>query len=425
MQPPWVLIVTPSMDGAAGRWAEMIQGALARKGCNVRIASGDHRGSGFADHKVIQPACCPWFFRVCFALEGFLHRQFRDFPFHLLVWIGSARDFPSSFQKQHPSLPIFTVELSRDGAGHLQPLSRTTPKKLPHGGRKVFDDDIAGRELARQFAGENPWNKEELAALLLGSTGPRSRQPAHDFPEGARTGSKGICLDLCFGGEDNLCHWISYSLASILEARLSGHTVAEILLPAAPNEFQLSSLAWLEIKPQQIRFSRHPGQKWVKIWPQSREITGELRRIFLRNASREHSAPFLYLSRSDASYRRVRNEAAMVRLIARHGFVRKVAGDLPLANQVAMFRDARRILTPHGAALKLLFCCSPGTELIELMPGHEERNHFQELAREYAVAHERLACPWSGRQTSRRREADLVVPLDCLARFLESKDRSP
>lgn len=69
------LIISPSASGPLGGLSQFLQGALTRRAWNVRVAAGDHQGSGFADHKVIRPRWVPWFFRCRFHLKRFLEKQ--------------------------------------------------------------------------------------------------------------------------------------------------------------------------------------------------------------------------------------------------------------------------------------------------------------------------------------------------------------
>lgn len=59
----------------------------------------------------------------------------------------------------------------------------------------------------------------------------------------------------------------------------------------------------------------------------------------------------VYVSRADATTRRVDNERAVMRTLSARGFERVVLGDLAFAEQVALFRGADVVVAPHGAGL--------------------------------------------------------------------------
>lgn len=76
--------------------------------------------------------------------------------------------------------------------------------------------------------------------------------------------------------------------------------------------------------------------------------------------------PALYVCRDDVSNRPLRNEAAVTRLCVDRGFHVVRPETLRMADQVALFAGARRIVAPHGAGLANLLFCRPGAKLLEL-----------------------------------------------------------
>lgn len=75
----------------------------------------------------------------------------------------------------------------------------------------------------------------------------------------------------------------------------------------------------------------------------------------------------LYLGRSRANRRRVLNERALMAALHTRGFecIDDLA-TLSFEEQCLHLAQADVIVAPHGAALSLLFCCHPGTKLLEL-----------------------------------------------------------
>jgi len=74
----------------------------------------------------------------------------------------------------------------------------------------------------------------------------------------------------------------------------------------------------------------------------------------------------LFVSRSDARWRKVVNEAEIMPVLERFGFQRILPGKLSLAEQATLFRDAEVVLGPHGAGLTNVAFMGPDTLLIEL-----------------------------------------------------------
>ena len=93
-----------------------------------------------------------------------------------------------------------------------------------------------------------------------------------------------------------------------------------------------------------------------------------LRGAFLPAAIREKatdSVTRLYVSRDDAQWRRVTNEAEVLQILEPLGFRRITLGQSSFLEQVRLFHDAKVVVAPHGAALSNLVFCQPQTKVIE------------------------------------------------------------
>jgi hypothetical protein len=77
-----------------------------------------------------------------------------------------------------------------------------------------------------------------------------------------------------------------------------------------------------------------------------------------------------YISRSTAGNRRISNEAAVIEairdLLPNCEVVR--LEEMSFADQVALFRDASILISPHGGGLTNLVFCRPGTAIVEVLP---------------------------------------------------------
>ncbi len=76
----------------------------------------------------------------------------------------------------------------------------------------------------------------------------------------------------------------------------------------------------------------------------------------------------LYISRRDASRRRIVNEEELVGFLESRGFSVVVPGELSFSEQVRVFSQAEIICGPHGAGLANIVFARPGATLIELFP---------------------------------------------------------
>ena len=100
----------------------------------------------------------------------------------------------------------------------------------------------------------------------------------------------------------------------------------------------------------------------------------------------ELSGPkYIYISRNKASKRRVLNEDAVLNHVSKYGFQKVYPEEYSLSEQIALFRGARAVISPHGAGLANLVFCYPGTKVIEFCsPKYLTRNyrdiaHFAQL----------------------------------------------
>jgi capsular polysaccharide biosynthesis protein/Tfp pilus assembly protein PilF len=101
----------------------------------------------------------------------------------------------------------------------------------------------------------------------------------------------------------------------------------------------------------------------------------------------------LWVSRNDASLRRVANEDEVLDALVPKGFERIVIGTMGVSAQAELFAAADVIVAPHGAALTNLAFCRPDTRVVELMPGrHQQLGFFPALSAQCGLAHSRLVC---------------------------------
>lgn len=114
----------------------------------------------------------------------------------------------------------------------------------------------------------------------------------------------------------------------------------------------------------------------------------------------------LYISRADASMRRLTNEAEVVAALQAFGFELLTLTGMPLAEQIARFAAAEIILGPHGSGLTNLLFAPRQATIIELMPRDQVNHCFWLMA-------EGLGLPYtflSGEPVSPERDFAIPVP---------------
>ncbi len=113
---------------------------------------------------------------------------------------------------------------------------------------------------------------------------------------------------------------------------------------------------------------------------------------FLRNAFLSQAPPRarkkrIYVTRTQAKYRHVFNEAAVVALLGQFGFESVAIETLSVAQQAQLFAEAEAIITPHGSGLTNLAFCSPNTTVIEFFSPHYVRTDYWMISQYLQLNH--------------------------------------
>jgi capsular polysaccharide biosynthesis protein len=74
----------------------------------------------------------------------------------------------------------------------------------------------------------------------------------------------------------------------------------------------------------------------------------------------------LYISRRDATARRVTNEAEVMSLLSGYGFRILVLSEYTFDHQISAFANAMAVVGPHGAGMYQVVVCGPGTAVLEI-----------------------------------------------------------
>lgn len=118
----------------------------------------------------------------------------------------------------------------------------------------------------------------------------------------------------------------------------------------------------------------------------------------------------VYVSRADATRRRVENEAAVVDALAERGFARVVLSELSVPEQAALFAGADVVVAPHGAGLtNLAYADDP--VVVELFRDGDVRGQYYQLAKVLDFEYHYLVGDSTG--------PDLAVDVGALRRVLE------
>jgi hypothetical protein len=197
----------------------------------------------------------------------------------------------------------------------------------------------------------------------------------NQLPSASRTQETAAVLTFC--ASHNYYHWMFDVLPKFYLLRESGVPIDKFILNRYTGGFfHQETLRLIQIPPSKIiRPGRgfhlqarqlavpSPAQSLPSSWACSflrREI------LFQTLTKRKKGYERLYISRSDASYRKVKNDHQVTALLAYFGFKHVVLKGMAVAEQARLFYSADVIVSAHGAGLTNLVFCRPGTKVVEI-----------------------------------------------------------
>jgi len=101
---------------------------------------------------------------------------------------------------------------------------------------------------------------------------------------------------------------------------------------------------------------------WLPYW------LADAYRLVTDSLPPSQDAPFIYISRDKATYRKVINEEEVIAFLAKQGFKTVYLEEMPLSAQIRLFMGAKRIVAPHGAGLVNMSWCREPAHILEIFP---------------------------------------------------------
>jgi hypothetical protein len=154
-----------------------------------------------------------------------------------------------------------------------------------------------------------------------------------------------------------------------------------------------------------------------------------LRQKFIPAGSGTHPLPsLLYISRGDASRRKISNEQDLISLLEPYGFVTVKLEGLSFLDQVRLFGHARVVVAGHGAGLANLVFCRKATKVVELFSPTGVNACYFDLSQQigldynYLMGEDQVS---SEGPSSPNQKCDIRVNLNELKAVLESTFSSP
>ncbi|NET50966.1 MAG: glycosyltransferase family 61 protein [Merismopedia sp. SIO2A8] len=202
-------------------------------------------------------------------------------------------------------------------------------------------------------------------------------------------------------------HWIFDvlpRLGILQQAGWSWEQVDAFVVNSLSRPFQRETLALLGVPESKVLESdRYPHLQATELivpsfpghfdWVPSGTIEF-LRSAFLPPAAQlqpphpQRSWPrYLYISRSQATYRRIFNEDELIAQLQPLGFTVLHLETLSVLEQVAFFSYAEIIVTPHGAGLTNSVFCQSGSHIIEIVSPNYVRTDYWIVSYQVGLSH--------------------------------------
>jgi capsular polysaccharide biosynthesis protein len=185
------------------------------------------------------------------------------------------------------------------------------------------------------------------------------------------------------GGTNNYFHWMFDVLPRLHLLKQSDRTfdIDYFLVNQISHAFQKETLSMLDVPAEKIVFTRK-GLHFkcdLLILPSLPGITGcitawqcnFLRELFLIESDNHVPQKRIYISRGDATSRRILNEEALAEILNELDFQIVSMNGLSIHEQATLFYDAEIVVAPHGAAMTNLVFCDIKCKVLEIFaPGH-------------------------------------------------------
>jgi len=232
---------------------------------------------------------------------------------------------------------------------------------------------------------------------------------------------KGNCYSLLSLWGMEYYHWFHDVLPRLETALTHLPSDTRFLINESPRAYQIESLKAFGIHPKQLEL-QGPGVRTTveRLWfatpvGHSSLGSGEIicrvaRRImkYFLNGESNSCPRNIYISRRNASTRRVVNELNIVPLLQERGFDCNVLEDLTWIEQVRLFSNAKAIMGPHGAGLMNMMFARKNALIWEVSAMKRTVPCYVVLAGQLAHRFQRIAAGLIGNEAN----ADMLFPAE-------------
>lgn len=188
----------------------------------------------------------------------------------------------------------------------------------------------------------------------------------------------------------NYAHWITECLPFWVYYAQNLKKTGTKLVVSHLEKFHLEALDLLEIAQDDLMvassgrylFEQFLVPSQVALWSPPGIVSSAADAVFeraMQGRTPSTERYRVYLSRSDATTRRLLNEAVIMTILDRYGFHSIRCSELSFREQVLTMAASSVVIGSHGAALGNVVFCRPGTQVLELFPEYCVQPHFRAL----------------------------------------------
>jgi hypothetical protein len=168
----------------------------------------------------------------------------------------------------------------------------------------------------------------------------------------------------------NHAHWLTGPLPKIILLKARGQ-LDDVYLPETRTPTMEGSLRMLGLDPDDFpTFDFEHVLEVDELTVIHNDRLGRETVCSVRDAFRDPEAPAphrrVYISRAEATYRRLVNEDEVWALLQEAGFERVFMEDISFEDQVRLMQETAVLITPHGAGLANMLFLHPSARVIEV-----------------------------------------------------------
>ncbi|MEW9669189.1 DUF563 domain-containing protein [Ammoniphilus sp. 3BR4] len=127
----------------------------------------------------------------------------------------------------------------------------------------------------------------------------------------------------------------------------------------------------------------------------------------------------IYVSRKNASVRKILNEDQVIGVLEEYGFRTVYLEKMTVAEQIGLFSSSSAVIAPHGAGLTNLVFCHKGTKVIETFPRDFVPEYYWKISALMNLDYYYLIGDVVKRDTQQKRENDILIPIEKLKKIIE------